>query len=213
MSRLYAILLFLSGCSPAMAGELDELHATVKITVTWQDVRTKHVGSGIVVQSTDKRALIATCSHLFPPTGGAKTEVESEGRNDKATMVARLDKDYDLAVIAIEGDTGLCPVIVSDEIPEPPAPVFYTGGAMGSPATRHQSQVVDWDASHRVVAINSIVQSGQSGGGLFNAKGELVGICSGYSPFPDRRRAQRSLFGSSRKLKVMLEGISKQEEQ
>ena len=205
MSRIYWFLLLISGCAPAMAGEKEDLESTVHVTVTWAVDGSVHAGSGVPIGVSEHKALIATASHLFPADGRVRAQVR-KGRGDfSAYMVARQDGEYDLAVLAVNGDTKFRPVVICTDVPSPDQPLYYTGCAMGREPTHHRTTVVPWDASNRVVAVSGIVEQGQSGGGLFNADGELVGICSGFNPFGDRRQARRSIFATSRQLVVMLD--------
>lgn len=203
MSKLYWFLMLMAGCSPAMAGEKEDLESTVQIATAWND-GTRHIGSGVAIGVDEQTALIATCSHLFPVDDQARITVIKNGKQYGARVLARQDAEYDLALLAVDGDTKFRPAALCIDVPAAGQTLYYTGGAKGEAATRHKTTVVPWDASHRVVAVSGIVDHGQSGGGLFDEDGDLVGICSGYNPTADRRLARRSLFGTSRQLVVML---------
>ncbi|MBM3964418.1 MAG: hypothetical protein FJ308_05040 [Planctomycetes bacterium] len=164
--------------------------ATVRIRV--DDPQYESVGTGTIIDSYQGEALVLTCGHLFrdlPPNARITVEMFSS-LNEKAPGT---EEKFEAQVIdfqASELDIGLLsfhpgrevarvPLIAQRESLREGEPVFSIGCDNGQPPSRRDSRITKLNrymGAPNVEVAGAPVQ-GRSGGGLFNTKGELIGIC------------------------------------
>lgn len=144
-------------------------------------------GTGMVL-SADGYAL--TNYHVVEGTSALKVTVPDTGRSYTATVVGA-DRTHDVALLRLEGATDLVPVRIDDE----PVSLGQAVSAVGNGGGRDRlyrvtGTVQDLDdditvsgdgasASHRLTGLirsNAAVVPGYSGGPLFDAEGEVMGI-------------------------------------
>ena len=160
-------------------------------------VRTVLCGSGVIY---DAEGVIVTNEHVIRRKGNFVVETAS-GRRYPATVV-RSNLVSDVAVLRIKPEETLSAVTFAEQTPAVGDFVF----AIGTPIThRFKNTVTCGYISHPrrfdpkshiqcmpVLQANVLTGSGNSGGGLFNERGEFVGLntlyfdlsgamCSGYS--------------------------------
>ena len=136
-------------------------------------------GSGVIISED---GYIVTNNHVVE--GGSSYQVTlNNGDVYDATLVGR-DPDTDLAVLKIEA-TGLSPAAFGDS---DALAVGDTTVAIGNPLGKLGGTVTDGivSATNReinlgngtmnLIQTNAAVNPGNSGGGLFNGQGELIGI-------------------------------------
>lgn len=140
-------------------------------------------GSGVIISSD---GYILTCAHVVD---GASTITVTIGDKDYTATLVGEDTTSDIAVIKIDAD-GLTPATVgnSDSLK-----VGQSVMAVGNPLGELGGTVTDGiiSALDREVTVegknmtllqtSAAVSPGNSGGGLFNEKGELVGIVNAKS--------------------------------
>lgn len=169
------------------------LESSVRIRV--DDPQGHAFGTGTVVDARQGEALIVTCAHLFrddqkrPLGAGAKVTVElfrasatgAEPSDRVEAMVVRTNFDKDIALIAIRSPSvqAMSPIASSTSTVAKGDAVYSVGCDEGADPTLRTSQV---NALNRYLGPANITASGapvvgRSGGGLFNARGELVGVC------------------------------------
>ena len=136
-------------------------------------------GSGTLVRRSESLGLVLTCSHLFDGAGGQIVVSFPNGQRFAARLVGR-DTAHDLAALAIRWPD-VEPVVVCAK--EPSGPLSACGfGSDGQLrcirgiVTGHATAV---GALHPSSTINGAVRPGDSGGGVFNTSGELVGVVWG----------------------------------
>ncbi len=165
--------------------------STVRIRVagksTVKDEFLQDVGTGTIVYSVTGQAIVLTCAHLFLNIAVKEATVEVEVFEDgkfvkyPAKLVGG-DHDADLAMLRIRTGKIFPAAPLSAKITE-----FSLGQPMVSFGCNKGEDPTQMDM--KLVAINrydgppNLVctidpSSGRSGGGLFTAKGELVGVCS-----------------------------------
>lgn len=134
-------------------------------------------GSGTLVRKTEKIGTILTCAHLFSDSRQGIV-VSIAGRVSRANLV-RLDKANDLAVLEI-----IAPPCEPFPVgPDSPGPL--TAGGFGPNNElrfirgRITGYTVAQGATHRSTIISGSVRSGDSGGGVFDDNGRLVGVVWG----------------------------------
>lgn len=142
-------------------------------------------GSGTVIDSRPGRSLILTCGHIFRELGRDATisvDVFGNGRSESFLgQIVRYDLKADVGLISISTAAPLfvSQVATHDSGVAKGRPVFSVGCDGGEIPTKQQ---------HRITALNryqgpdtvectGVPVQGRSGGGLFNAAGQLVGVC------------------------------------
>jgi thiol-disulfide isomerase/thioredoxin len=195
----------------ALADQL--LRASVRLKV--HDPQGHSLGSGTMIDSWMEpsgvyEALILTCAHIFRDSGGnGKIEVDLFDRAVPTTVVGtlvRYDLQNDIGLVSIRSDRQLPAIalIAEQQTTAVGESVLSIGCDHGSDPTVQQSTVK---------AINSFVGPpniqvegqpavGRSGGGLFNERGELIGVCNFADP-TDRA----GLYGAAQLAHVMLRKI------
>lgn len=169
------------------------LEATVKVAV--QDPDGASVGTGTMVDSRSGEALVLTCGHLFRSSGGKGAitvtlyQVGPAGVAVRTTVPGNLidfDLDRDLALVSLrtEGPVQTVPIGPKSVALTPGAAVTTVGCNNGQNPTAIPSQItsVDRYQGHPNVEVSGAPVEGRSGGGLFNAQGQLIGVCNAADP-------------------------------
>lgn len=156
-------------------------------------------GSGTIIGSMPVngryRNIIVTAGHTFDGYGGAPILVTVMVNGKPVTYKARMVKysyenrdmkEFELAVLEFESDAELEATKVAKEDAKPGDEVFVVGKSYKEQETTvHATRmskpntIGDGTFSRRQSTTEFIPVSGHSGGGLLNAKGELVGVVSG----------------------------------
>lgn len=167
---------------PAFAAQ----QATVRVRLTNSDGLTVFA-TGTLVHSTVGSSTILTCSHFFrnhTDPVAIVVEVFRDGQIQgiPATMVG-CDNDADIAVLQIQTTERLPAVSVA--FSQKPAKVgekvFSMGCSLGHLPTRMDVHVLEVDrypGPANIICTRAPSQ-GHAGGGLFDASGQLIGVCTG----------------------------------
>ena len=172
------------------------IEATVKISI--KDPDGTSVGTGTLVDARSGEALILTCGHLFRSSGGKGPitvtlyQMGAAGAEVRTSLSGNLieyDLDRDLALVSVRPDVPVNPVKIGTQDTG-----FSDGDGVTSVGcnTGHNPTAV----SSRIVSINRYQGhpnlevagapiEGRSGGGLFNAQGQLIGVCYAADPQSD----------------------------
>ena len=148
-------------------------------------------GSGVVISSD---GYILTCAHVVD--GASNITVTVGGQDYTATLVGE-DTTSDIAVIKIDA-TGLTPATVGDSdglkvgesVMAVGNPLGELGGTVTSGIVSALNRSVSIQGTSSVntmslIQMDASVSPGNSGGGLFNMNGELVGIVNAKSSDSD----------------------------
>ena len=148
-------------------------------------------GSGVIISSD---GYILTCAHVVD---GASTITVTIGDKDYTTTLVGEDTTSDIAVIKIDAD-GLTPATVgnSDSLKVGQSvmavgnPLGELGGTVtgGMISALNRSVTIQGSSSVNTMSLiqmDASVSPGNSGGGLFNMNGELVGIVNAKSSSSD----------------------------
>ena len=148
-------------------------------------------GSGVIISSD---GYILTCAHVVD---GASTITVTIGDKDYTATLVGEDTTSDIAVIKIDAD-GLTPATVgnSDSLKVGESvmavgnPLGELGGTVTSGIVSALNRSVSIQGSSSVntmslIQMDASVSPGNSGGGLFNMNGELVGIVNAKSSSSD----------------------------
>ena len=180
------------GEPPASAASADPLRTAVRIEVP--DARGVALGSGTVIDSRPGRSVVLTCGHVLEHhrPGGTIT-VHSRAFGESRAYPARL-------IMADKArEVGLLEVVTPEPLPHarlaPLDPGLTVGdyvvsvGSDGGDAPTKQNHRVnglDLFKGPSTVACTGQPVEGRSGGGLFDARGELVGVCWAREETPPR---------------------------
>ena len=136
-------------------------------------------GSGVILTED---GYIATCAHVVEGAKSVKVTLNDDTAYD-ATIVGT-DKRNDIAIIKIDA-TGLTPAVVGDsEMLTVGSEVIAIGNPLGELRGTATSGIIS--ATNRTIEVESqamtliqtdaAISPGNSGGGLFDATGKLIGI-------------------------------------
>lgn len=168
------------------------LHATVRLKIG--DPGGHSYGTGTIIDTHDQEALILTCGHVFRDSGrNGEIMVDLFAPNATGPVrghLVRYDLKNDIGFVSIRPGIRVTAAKVA------PAgyrvqrgdPVFSIGCDRGSkPATVWDSRVTGLNKyqgpDNIEVARQPII--GRSGGGLFTADGQLIGVCNLADPQDD----------------------------
>ncbi len=169
--------------SNIISGVYDTVVEVYTEEVTYSDFYGEYVtsgaGSGVIISSD---GYILTCNHVIEDVSTISVTL-TNGDTYEATLIGT-DSKTDIAVIKIEA-TGLQAAVLgdSDELVVGQT-VFAIGNPLGTLGGTVTTGVIS--ATSREITVDSqkmtllqtdaAINSGNSGGGLFNASGELIGI-------------------------------------
>lgn len=185
-----------SSAAQGSALSVSELAETVKpsvVEVTTEQVTTNAffgqyvtsgAGSGVIISED---GYIVTNNHVVSGASQIKVKV-NDAKEYTATLVGR-DSESDIAVLKIDA-TGLTPAVIGSSA------ALSVGNyvvAVGNPLGQLGGTVTDGiisaldrevkidDQTMNLMQTNAAVSPGNSGGGLFNAQGQLIGIVNAKS--------------------------------
>lgn len=145
-------------------------------------------GSGVIISED---GYILTCAHVVSGATSVKVQLDNGDTYD-ATIVGS-DSTSDIAVIKIEA-TGLTPAVIGNSDALAVGEVVV---AVGNPLGTLSNSVTDGiiSALNREVTVednnmtllqtDASISPGNSGGGLFNANGELIGVVNAKSSYSE----------------------------
>ena len=146
---------------------------------------TQGAGSGVII---DEAGYIITCAHVIEGATTIKVTL-NDGKEYEAKTVGS-DEETDIAVIKIEADETLNSVTVGDSdalVVGQTAitignPLGTLGGSVGDGIISALSRQIKIDGrSYELIQTSASVNPGNSGGGLFDIDGNLIGIVNAKS--------------------------------
>lgn len=141
-------------------------------------------GSGVIISAD---GYLVTNHHVV--SGASQVRVRLSDGTEYDAKVVGSDSKTDIAVLKIDA-TGLTPVVVGDsdalQVGEFVLAVGNPLGRLGGTVTDGIISALDRDVtvnneSMHLLQMNAAVSPGNSGGGLFNDRGELIGIVNAKS--------------------------------
>lgn len=176
-----------AGNSQSEAGSPQQraLAATVRLKV--EDPQGVSFGTGTIIDSLKDEALVVTCGHIFRESKGqGKILVDLHVPGVKQPVTGQLisfDLTRDIALVSIRPGMPVTPVEVASDprkIVEGTR-VFSIGCDGGREPSIHENRVlaVDKYVGSPNYTVGGAPVQGRSGGGLFSADGQLIGICNG----------------------------------
>jgi hypothetical protein len=156
-----------------------------------EDPKGRSCGTGTIVDTRSGEALVVTCGHLFRETNGkapVKADLyEAAGAGVRVVghatgQVLSFDLTRDIALVSIKVDRPVTPAIIAPprSTVEHGDRVVGIGCSNGDDPTVLESRVTSLDRYHGPPNIEATGAPaiGRSGGGLFNTKNELIGVCN-----------------------------------
>lgn len=138
-------------------------------------------GSGIIISDTGH---ILTCAHVIEDAQTIAVRLRN-GESYEATVVAA-DEESDVAIIKIEPTSELTPAVfgssddlqVGDSVVAIGNPLGELGGSVteGIISAMDREVTIQNKGTFTVLQTSAAINSGNSGGGLFNRQGELIGM-------------------------------------
>jgi hypothetical protein len=158
--------------------------------LTIEDATGRSFGTGTIIDSRGGDALVLTCGHIFRESQGqGRIGVDLFGPGAPQGVAGRVvsyDLEKDVALVAIRPGV---PVQVAPVAPkgQPVAKgdqVVTVGCNNGGPATAIYSRVTSLDKflGPPNLQVAGLPVQGRSGGGLFNAAGQVIGVCNAADP-------------------------------
>lgn len=185
-----ALLLIMLGCGSARGGTLwpwarTEPPATpphpAVVRVLAEESDGIAQGSGTLVDIQGPYGLIVTNWHVVRDASGPVNVVFPDGFRS-AARVLRVDRDWDLAALLI-WRPATAAVPLAQQAPRPGDPLTIAGYGSGAyrAATGKCTQYVAPSDHHpyEIVEVSATARQGDSGGPIFNARGELAGVLFG----------------------------------
>jgi len=174
-----------SATPDAFAREL--LESTVRITLS--DETGQSFGTGTIIDTREGDALVLTCGHLFreserqPQVLIEIYRYQADGLQvveKVAGTVESFDLERDVALVSMHPKQQVKVVPVAANFGERVNDrVWSVGCDLGADPTVRDSRVTDIDRYHgppNIETSGAPIQ-GRSGGGLFNSRGEVIGVC------------------------------------
>ena len=146
-------------------------------------------GSGIVISQD---GYILTCAHVVSGATSVKVQLNGSDQSYDATVVG-VDSTSDIAVLKIDA-TGLTPAVIGDSdklaVGETTVAVGNPMGTLSNTVTQGivsalNRQVTVEDNDMTLIQTDTSISPGNSGGGLFNANGELIGVVNAKSSYSE----------------------------
>ncbi len=160
------------------------MEATVRIRVDYDE--TKSIGAGTIIEANDEEAIVLTCGHLFQEskeTHNVSVEVFRDGKPARlpATLMSFKTKGADLGFLRFQhkGSPSHIPICPMGEAVRELDSVFSIGCDRGESPTRKDGVVTKLNryVGHDNLEVAGAPVQGRSGGGLFDARGRLIGVC------------------------------------
>ncbi|AMM20707.1 hypothetical protein AX769_11840 [Frondihabitans sp. PAMC 28766] len=185
-----------SGTAPsdATAATATEKQGLVTIVSTLDyDESSKSAGTGMIMTASGE---ILTNNHVVQGATSIQVTVVSTGQTYTANVVGT-DATHDVAVLKLEGASGLTPVSFGKNATVTTGDAIHSTGnaegtgslvtAKGTVAATNQSITVQSESGSGTESLSSLIEisadvvSGDSGGPLRNANGQVIGIVTAAS--------------------------------
>lgn len=149
-------------------------------------------GSGVIFAQEDKVGYIVTNNHVVEDATSIKVRL-ADGTELDATLIGT-DAATDLAVLVVNTDLRLTTAVLGDsdslivgqEVLAIGNPLGQLGGTVTNGIVSALEREVTIDGENMtLMQTNAAVNPGNSGGGLFNMRGELIGVVNAKSSGDD----------------------------
>jgi len=163
-------------CTSPDRGSAPAIDSSAHCRITVADGST---GSGTLVACDQSGGWVLTCSHLFDGSTARIVVAFPSGERFAANLIDR-DRPHDLAALAIRRPD-VKPLAVSDQEPGGilAACGFGSNGQFRCIRGATIGQALAAGATHPSLMIGGAVRPGDSGGGVLNTRGQIVGVVWG----------------------------------
>ncbi len=139
-------------------------------------------GSGTLVQKGDGRGLVLSCAHLFRQGTGEVSVLFRDGRRHAARVMA-IDGAWDLAAVEI-AEPAAAPATIAETPPQPGDLLQSCGFGPDGRYGCNQGRALGYartlaGTTHETLTLSGAAREGDSGGPVFNGRGELVAVVWG----------------------------------
>ena len=143
---------------------------------------TRSAGTGTLIDSDGKRALVITCAHLFREGAGTLSVTFSDQRTFAAELI-QVDAAADLAVLGID-DPGIKPITLAQTFPQRGDPLVSCGYGSDGRLWCNRGQALGYVTtvgSHGVetLELSGAARFGDSGGPVLDRNHQLVAVLFG----------------------------------
>jgi thiol-disulfide isomerase/thioredoxin len=190
------------------------IEATIKIAV--EDSAGTSNGTGTIVDAREGAALILTCGHIFRESAGKgsiaitfyqATPTGAQPRETVAGQVLNYDLERDLALVVVRPQAPVNAIAIAPaNTPLNPGAAVTTagcnGGANPTPIDSQITTIDRYQGPPNVEVAGAPVE-GRSGGGLFNAAGQLIGVCFAADP-----QSNEGLYASLPSIQAKLDSLN-----
>ena len=155
------------------------IKTTASVNTFYGPMDASGAGSGVIISED---GYIVTCAHVV--SGATKIEVQdSEDRTYEAALIASSEK-MDLALLKIDAQGLTAAVLGDSDSYSPGDQIYVVGNPLGNFVLSVSQGIisgVDRQANidgnvMRLTQVDAAVNPGNSGGGLFDSQGRLIGI-------------------------------------
>lgn len=167
-------------CSICGAAELREVVVRIR---NQESGGVSSLGSGVVVALPDGRRAVLSCWHTFRDRIGRVTIYTADGQSLPARVVLK-DPAADLSLLEAEGLPEAARVADAD--PQPSADAWAAGYGPTGQYRQYHGRVIryasaqhDGGASAATMVMGGVARSGDSGGPIFNERGEVAAVLWG----------------------------------
>ncbi len=170
------------GCRPAAAGQAVGAARDSVVRVVNTTGASRCHGSGTLVQSENGRGVVLTCGHLFRDGTGRITVRFCDGRYVDGELLA-VDQKWDLAALAVVRP-GATPASIAADYPLPGEQLESCGYGSDGSYWCNRGRAVGYTRTlatetHETLEMSGCAREGDSGGPVFNRRGELVAVVWG----------------------------------
>lgn len=177
MRTLVAIIIVLLLAASACAAKPRESVARITVVGTASTA----YGSGVLISASGTNAVVLTNWHVVRPPRKSISVRWPDGKTSPGSVVAA-DSVWDLAAVQVERPSA-APVRIARRAPRRGERMTIAGYGPG-PYLEQAGPVVDFMApsnrhDYQLVDIGTAARQGDSGGPIFNERGELAGLLYG----------------------------------
>jgi thiol-disulfide isomerase/thioredoxin len=173
----------------SLEAEIGKMRAT-SVRIRVKDANGVYFGSGVVIDSTPRRSIVLTCGHILRDVKeGSRIEVDLFHDKRYRTYqgaIIRYDLDADLGLVAVatRSVVPVSPIAPLDGAVHSGDPVVSIGCSQGEPPSIEQLRVTMLNryVGPDTIECTGVPGQGRSGGGLFTAHGNVVGVCTNADP-------------------------------
>ena len=122
---------------------------------------------------------LVTCAHVVNRVVDGKVTVKLPNGGQATAIIKKQNRNLDLALLELDQD--IPAITLAPELPKPGEAVTAIGNRLGQHQTKTEGTVLSAEPNRQIKVNLALLDSGNSGGPVVNAKGELIGIAKAVS--------------------------------